>query len=103
MAGAFGAAAGGDAGTGVAVGAAAGAGVALASTVYEALAVVPLVCPLASTPYWPAASVGTTKVTPKAPLVSTVPVPTVAPLKLSSTVSPGWNPPPEMVREAPGA
>src|SRR5947209_7211452 len=66
-------------------------------------AVLPLLRPAASTPYWPGAElVGTVKLRLKLPPLLTVGVPTLWPLKLTSTVSPFWNPLPLAVTEVPG-
>src|SRR5690242_8475454 len=102
---------GAGAGAGVAVAAAAGAavGTAVAAgagpaiTVNVALAWRLLVSPIAVTPNEPASSCGIVNGSAKLPDVSAVVEPIFGPLKLTSTVSPGWKPEPLMVMAAPGS
>src|SRR5947209_18528811 len=96
--------AGAVAGVGVTVTAAVATGVAPATNVYVELTTRPLGWPVAVTPYWPAASVaGTVNVKVTWPLVSAVSVPTVGPLKVNVTVSPGLKLVPVTVIDVPGA
>src|SRR3981081_499199 len=61
-----------------------------------------LAWPLASTPYCPGCKFGTVKARLKLPPSFTVGEPTDWPLNVTSTVSPGLNPKPVAVIEAPG-
>jgi hypothetical protein len=70
--------------------------------VKEADAVLPLVRPFASTPYWPGGVLGTVNARLKVPPLLTSGVPTTWPLNETSTVSPGAKPEPLTVTVEPG-
>src|SRR5689334_9831167 len=70
--------------------------------VKAAVAANPLSAPLPNIPYWPGCTFGTLKLILKLPPALTVGEPTVWPLKVTSTVSPGLKSEPLAVIVAPG-